>query len=60
MGDAAHPVSPAGGQGANMSIADECIPCWNSDVVGFNPLHQHEWSSSGRIPLAFNANRGLA
>ena len=22
MGDAAHPVSPAGGQGANMSIAD--------------------------------------
>jgi 2-polyprenyl-6-methoxyphenol hydroxylase-like FAD-dependent oxidoreductase len=22
MGDAAHPVSPAGGQGANMSVAD--------------------------------------
>ncbi|MGQ0835058.1 MAG: FAD-dependent oxidoreductase [Gammaproteobacteria bacterium] len=25
MGDAAHPVSPAGGQGANMSIADACV-----------------------------------
>jgi 2-polyprenyl-6-methoxyphenol hydroxylase-like FAD-dependent oxidoreductase len=24
MGDAAHPVSPAGGQGANMSVADAC------------------------------------
>ena len=25
MGDAAHPVSPAGGQGANMSVADACV-----------------------------------
>ncbi|MGH9650918.1 MAG: FAD-dependent monooxygenase, partial [Terriglobales bacterium] len=24
LGDAAHPVSPAGGQGANMSVADAC------------------------------------
>ena len=25
IGDAAHPVSPAGGQGANMSVADACV-----------------------------------
>ena len=31
LGDAAHPVSPAGGQGANMSVADACVV---ADVVG--------------------------
>lgn len=25
LGDAAHPVTPAGGQGANMSVADACL-----------------------------------
>lgn len=26
IGDAAHPVTPVGGQGANMSVADACVP----------------------------------
>jgi 2-polyprenyl-6-methoxyphenol hydroxylase-like FAD-dependent oxidoreductase len=40
LGDAAHPVSPAGGQGANMSIADARVLA--SVLGGSDPLREYE------------------
>ena len=42
MGDAAHPVTPAGGQGANMSIADAVVL---ADVID-DALAHHDVSAA--------------
>lgn len=55
MGDAAHPVSPAGGQGANMSIADakalaELILAGERDVL---TAYEHRRRPANRRSLRF-------
>ena len=42
LGDAAHPVSPAGGQGANMSVADACALAEILLRSHSNPLAEYE------------------
>ncbi len=42
LGDAAHPVSPAGGQGANMSVADACALAEIALSNHPNPLAEYE------------------
>jgi 2-polyprenyl-6-methoxyphenol hydroxylase-like FAD-dependent oxidoreductase len=68
MGDAAHPVTPAGGQGANLSVADaaalaEIIPATLAQVLPAsdeNPLTGYERVRRPAAERSLRMSRGVA
>jgi 2-polyprenyl-6-methoxyphenol hydroxylase-like FAD-dependent oxidoreductase len=64
LGDAAHPVSPAGGQGANMAIADARVlaaAISENGADALDPYQRARWASNERsVGISRNAARALS